>query len=75
MLIDGLVGGLAKVYINKKIYVWRAVSRLLECGPSDPKVLAKLRENPDTDSIAELAKSLGLQSTWSSYPLIYLMMN
>ena len=31
---------------------WDAVS-------SDPKVLAKLQENPDADSVVELAKSLG----------------
>ena len=31
---------------------WDAVS-------SDPKVLAKLQENPDSDSVVELAKSLG----------------
>ena len=31
---------------------WDAVS-------SDPKVLAKLQANPDTDSVVELAKSLG----------------
>ncbi len=31
---------------------WDAVS-------TDPKVLAKLQENPDADSVVELAKSLG----------------
>ena len=31
---------------------WDAVS-------SDPKVLARLQANPDTDSVVELAKSLG----------------